>query len=102
MSTHKKRLSIIQTEATSISPADFLLTHAPFEHLYLDNDESTTENGVLNDLLLGKNDSHQFIMVQMVSLKYHRMYQPRIRVITLTTSHTEKTNSIRCRLWYTQ
>lgn len=64
MSTHKKRLSIIQTEATSISPADFLLTHAPFEHLYLDNDESTTENGVLNDLLLGKNDSHQFIMVQ--------------------------------------
>ena len=57
---------IIQTEATTTSIGDFLLTHVPFENLYLDADKkkAVSEEQLLNDIILNNHDDHKFIMVQ--------------------------------------
>ena len=39
MNVIKRIGKIIQTEATTTSIGDFLLTHVPFENLYLDADK---------------------------------------------------------------
>lgn len=55
---------VIQTEATTPAIEDFLLTHAPFENLYLDNHKSITEKKFLQNFLLNNPEEHKFIMVQ--------------------------------------
>lgn len=55
---------VIQTEATTSSKADFLLTHLPFENLFLENGKSISENDLLRNVLLKNQDEHKFIMVQ--------------------------------------
>ena len=62
-----KRISeIIQTEATTTSIGDFLLTHVPFENLYLDPEKKTaiSEDELLHRIILDNHDDHKFIMVQ--------------------------------------
>lgn len=56
---------VIQTEATTSSMGDFLLTHAPFENLYQDsnNKKSITEKQLLRELLKNSGE-HKFIMIQ--------------------------------------
>ena len=55
---------VIQTEAITPSIADFLITHVPFENLYLSNNKSITETELLKKTLLKNRDAHKFIMVQ--------------------------------------
>lgn len=57
---------VIQTEATTPAIGDFLLTHVPFENLYLDiqNGKSISENELLSNILLADQHEHKFIMVQ--------------------------------------
>ena len=57
---------IIQTEATTPSIGDFLITHVPFENLYLDleSKKSISENKLLNDIILSNHNEHKFILVQ--------------------------------------
>lgn len=63
--TALERISkVIQTEATTPSIGDFLLTHAPFENLFLENNKSISENELLSNILLKNRNEHKFIMVQ--------------------------------------
>ena len=55
---------VIQTEATTTSIGDFLITHVPFENLYLDNTKAITENELFKNILIKNRDEHKFIMVQ--------------------------------------
>lgn len=66
MNIVKRITKIIQTEATTTSIGDFLLTHVPFENLYLDTarKKSITETDLLNNVLLANQEEHKFIMVQ--------------------------------------
>lgn len=66
MNVIKRVGKIIQTEATTTSIGDFLLTHVPFENLYLDAKKTTSisEDTLLNEIILGNRDDHKFIMVQ--------------------------------------
>ena len=54
MNVIKRIGKIIQTEATTTSIGDFLLTHVPFENLYLDADKkkAVSEEQLLNDIIL--------------------------------------------------
>lgn len=56
---------VIQTEATTINISDFLLTHVPFENLYLDETgaKSISEKKLLESLLAAP-DEHKFFMIQ--------------------------------------
>ena len=60
----KRLAEVIRTEAVTTDKADFLLTHAPFEALYLNKTEQITEEELLNRVLLSDLDSHKFIMIQ--------------------------------------
>ena len=53
MNVIKRIGKIIQTEATTTSIGDFLLTHVPFENLYLDADKknAVSEEQLLNDII---------------------------------------------------
>ena len=66
MNVIKRVGKIIQTEATTTSIGDFLLTHVPFENLYLDAKKTTSisEDKLLNEIILSNRDDHKFIMVQ--------------------------------------
>lgn len=57
---------LIQIEATATNIGDFMLTHVPFENLYLDEGrkKSISENELLHDIILTNHDDHKFIMVQ--------------------------------------
>ena len=62
-----RRLSeVIRTDATTTTRGDFLITHAPFETLYINDRTSITENELLTDYLLAPEqmDAHKFIMIQ--------------------------------------
>ena len=65
--TALKRLSdVIRTDATTTSKSDFLITHAPFENLSLNDQVTISERELLNEYLLSpkRRDAHKFIMVQ--------------------------------------
>lgn len=66
MNVIKRVSKIIQTEATTTSIGDFLLTHVPFENLYLDAGKTVaiSEEKLLNDIILQNHNEHKFIMVQ--------------------------------------
>ena len=66
MNVIKRIGKIIQTEATTTSIGDFLLTHVPFENLYLDagKQSAISEEKLLNEVILSNHDDHKFIMVQ--------------------------------------
>ncbi|MBE6073590.1 MAG: hypothetical protein E7202_03430 [Selenomonas ruminantium] len=55
---------LMPVEATEPSTADFLLTHVPFQNLYLDDQKSVSERELLDDYILKDMDEHKFIMVQ--------------------------------------
>ena len=55
---------VIQSEATTTSKGDFLITHAPFTTLYLDNSTTITEDALLQRFLLSDVDDHKLIMIQ--------------------------------------
>lgn len=66
-----KRLSkVIQTEATTPNIGDFLLTHVPFENLYLtgmhssSSGKSIKENDVLDNIMLKNPEEHKLLMIQ--------------------------------------
>lgn len=55
---------VVQTEATTPMLGDFLLTHVPFDNLYLENKKAISENELLENILLKNPEEHKFIMVQ--------------------------------------
>lgn len=57
---------VIRTDATTTSKSDFLITHAPFETLYLNGQIKITENDLLENYLLSpdQRESHKLIMIQ--------------------------------------
>lgn len=55
---------VVQTEATTPDLGNFLLTHVPFDNLYLENKKAISENELLEDILLKNPEEHKFIMVQ--------------------------------------
>ena len=55
---------VFQVEATVPSKGDFMLTHVPFENLYLSANKPLSEKELLNEFLLKKMDKHKLIMVQ--------------------------------------
>lgn len=61
-----KRISeVMKVEATTSSVEDFLLTHTPFENLYLESEkEYVTEDFILDRILLENQDEHKFILIQ--------------------------------------
>ncbi len=57
---------VIRTDATTTSKSDFMITHAPFETLYLNGQIKITEDELLEKYLLSPDhmNSHKLIMVQ--------------------------------------
>ena len=57
---------VIRTDATTTSKGDFLITHAPFENLSLNDQRTLSERELLTDYLLSpeKKNEHKFIMIQ--------------------------------------
>jgi hypothetical protein len=68
----EKRISqVINPEAASVMPADFMATHAPFTHIKYETHPSqvsdTSETGLLNELneyAVNEEDGHAFVVIQ--------------------------------------
>lgn len=90
---------VIQTEATTTSKGDFLLTHLPFENLFLENGKSISENDLLKNIMLKNHNEHKFIMVQgsngsgkshlirWLKEKYHNSVDKNEAVLLISRAH---------------
>lgn len=65
MNEKQKRLKkVIQIEATTPSKADFMLTHVPFDNLYLEKRKVISEDVLYNEKLIKNLDEHKFLLIQ--------------------------------------